>query len=53
MEEAGGVGAARDQAEDVAAGLDQLVPADVGLDAPEKLQADRVDGSGLDQNSLD
>jgi hypothetical protein len=42
VEEAGGIGAARNQAEDLAARLDQLVPADMGLDAPEKLQAERV-----------
>src|SRR5581483_8178293 len=37
--QAGRVGAAGDEAQDLAAGLDQLVAADVRLDALEELQA--------------
>jgi hypothetical protein len=39
VEEAGRVGAAGDEAEHLAARLDQPVPADVGLDAREELQS--------------
>jgi hypothetical protein len=39
VKETGRVGAAGNEAQHLAAGLDQLVPADVRLDAREKLQA--------------
>jgi hypothetical protein len=38
VEETGRIGAAGDEAEHVAARLDQIVPADVGLDALEEFQ---------------
>src|SRR5581483_3974272 len=49
--EAGRVGAAADEAQHLATGLDQLVPADVLLDAPDGVQVDSLAVTTSDRSS--